>query len=210
MNIPNNMIHIWIGPKQAPLKWMNSWKQKHSSWNYRVFDNAELDNTKFYNQHLIDEYIKREKYNGVADLIRYELLYKEGGFLPPADAVCLHNTEELFTYDNMCYTVWENEIIQPGYVSPILASPSRHDFLKFIIEDLHKLSACDLKDKVWESTGNGYIGRMIEQHKPNVKIFPSHYFIPKHYKSKERYQGPDKIYCEQMWGTTLKNYDKGV
>lgn len=210
MNIPYNMIHIWVGPLQPPLTWMNTWKQKHPNWTYRIFDEQEFRNTNFYNQHLIEEYYKRGRFNGVADLIRYELLYKEGGFLPPADAVCLHNTEELFVHNNMCYTVYENEKIKPDYVSPILASPANHPFLKFLIEDLHKLSPSDLKDKVWESTGNGYVGRMIKEHLPDVKIFPSHYFIPQHYDSTERYNGTDKVYCDQMWGTTKKIYDKGI
>ena len=210
MNIPYNMIHIWIGPNPAPNTWMKTWQQLHTNWSYRIFDNAEFKNTKFHNQHLIDEYYSRGKYNGVADLIRYELLYSEGGFLPPADAVCYHNTEELFTTEKMCYTVYENEILKPDYVSPILASPKGHSFVEMLINDLHKLKPSQLEDKVWESTGNGYLGRMIKQHSPDVRIFPSHYFIPQHYKSKERYHGPDKVYCDQMWGTTKNNYDKGL
>src|SRR6056300_893411 len=104
MNIVKNMIHIWVGPRPAPVKWLNTWKEKHPDWNYYIFTDEMLKNRTFHNQHLIDEYYRRGKFNGVADLVRYELLYEEGGFLPPADAICLHNTDELFdSPEYFCY-----------------------------------------------------------------------------------------------------------
>lgn len=210
MNIPYNMIHIWIGPLQPPLQWMNTWKEKHPNWTYRIFDNTELENTRFINQHLIDEYLKREKYAGVADLIRYEILYKEGGFMPPGDAVCYENTEELFIEDKeLCYTVYENEIIRPGFVSPIYACNAGNIFVKEIIDRLNNLKPEDLLEP-WQSTGNFFLKNFIEEIRPNIKIFPSHYFIPKHFKSKKRYEGPDKVYSDQMWGSTRKTYNQGT
>jgi mannosyltransferase OCH1-like enzyme len=212
MNIPRQLLHIWIGPNPPPMKWMGTWPEKHPLWDYKVFSENDLKNRTFYNQHLIDEYYKRNKFNGVADLIRYELLYEYGGFIPPADAVCLENTEELFVEDeDTCYTVYENEIIRPGYVSPIYAACPQNKFIKLIIETLHALEPAQLKDRVWESTGNLFLKNMIELHNPKIKIFPSHFFIPKHFKAKTpRYIGPDKIYADQMWGTTRKTYDNGI
>lgn len=212
MNIEANMWHIWIGPLQPPLQWMNTWKEKHLHWNYKIIDNELMNSTKFYNQHLIDEYYSKEKYAGVADLIRYEFLYNHGGFCPPADAICLENTDELWVEDKeICYTVYENELIRPGYVSPIYACNPKNKFLEIIIETLHKLNPSDLSGKVWMSTGNYFLATMIEKHNPFIKIFPSHYFIPKHFKAKtKRYTGPDKIYADQMWGTTRSRYNEGV
>jgi len=211
MNIPRNMIHIWVGPNPAPQKWMNTWTDLHPDWRYRVFDDAELRSRKFVNQHLIDRYYEVGKFNGVADLIRYELLYQEGGFLPPADAVCLANTDELWVEGpDICYTVYENEVIKPGYVSPIYACCAGNRFLEIIIDTLNQLSPRDLSGKVWTSTGNLFLAGMIARHQPHIKIFPSHYFIPKHYKAKsQRYDGPDRVYADQMWGTTRNRYHQG-
>lgn len=212
MNIPNNLFHIWVGPNPAPNKWMTTWIEKHPLWIYKVFTDTDLKNKNFYNQHLINEYYQRGKFNGVADLIRYELLYEFGGFIPPADAVCLENTEELFIEDpEVCYTVYEHEIIRPGYVSPIYAACPKNSFLKIIIETLNKLNPDQLSDRVWESTGNLFLKNMIENHNPKIKIFPSHFFIPKHFKAKtKRYDGLDKVYADQMWGTTRKTYNNGI
>lgn len=211
MNLVPNMWHIWVGPDAAPIRWMNTWKQKHPDWNYVIFDNEKLAGTVFQNQHLIDEYYRRGKFNGVADLVRYELLYNQGGFCPPADAVCLQNTDELWCENkDICYTVYENEILKPGYVSPIYACNAGNNFVKIIIDTLHQLSAKDLSNKVWMSTGNLFLKDMIEKHQPFIKIFPSHYFIPEHFKAKtQRYTGSDKIYADQMWGTTRKRYHEG-
>lgn len=209
MNIPKKMIHIWIGTKPPPTHWMQTWPEKHPGWQYMVFDDVWFHRTKFRNQHVIDEYYRREKYNAVADLIRYELLYDHGGFLPPADAVCLNNTDELWCEpEYKCYTVYEHERARPHFVSPIYAANPGNVFLEIVIQKLGKVTIDQIENKkVWQVTGNEFLRWMIKQHKPEIKIFPSHYFIPKHYSAKtSRYSGPDKIYADQMWGTTRHIY----
>lgn len=212
MNIPFIMKHIWVGPNPAPSKWMQTWPKLHSNWEYSVFTDNDLKNRTFYNQHLIDEYYSRGKFNGVSDLIRYELLYETGGFFPEADSKCLNSVDELFTEDtDTCYTVYEHETIKPGFVSPILAANPGNKFLEQIIEKLHKLTPNQLTSKVWACTGNEFLMHTIKEFTPKIKIFPSHYFIPEHYSGKApRYTGPDKIYCDQLWGSTHKNYNEGV
>ena len=212
MSIPLKMWHIWIGPNPAPMSWMNTWQEKHPSWDYKIIDNTLMNATAFYNQHLIDEYLGRGKYNGVADLVRYELLLQHGGFVPPADAVCFENTNELWTASpDTCYTVYENEIIRPGYVSPIYACNPGNQFVQLVVDTLHRLDPSKLSNKVWESTGNLFLANMIAEHQPDIHVFPSHYFIPKHFKAKTpRYSGPDKVYADQMWGTTRKRYHEGT
>ena len=34
-----------------------------------------------------------------------------------------------------------------------------------------------------------------------MNVYPSHYFIPRHYTGLQ-YEGNDKIYAEQYWGST--------
>jgi mannosyltransferase OCH1-like enzyme len=207
MNIPSKMWHIWIGPNPPPLKWMDTWKLKHPNWEYKIIDNELFNSTKFYNQHLIDEYFSRKIYAGVADLIRYEFLYNYGGFCPPADAICLENTDELWSEPiDYCYTVYESENLRPEYVSPIYACNVKNLFLKEIIDTLNKLSPKELNNEPYKSTGNYFLSKLIKENNPKIKIFPSHYFIPKHFKSKTRYSGLDKVYADQMWGSTKKLY----
>jgi hypothetical protein len=214
MNIERKMTQIWIGNKPAPQKWMRTWKELHPNWQYNIFTQSDLESRKFKNQHLIDKYHKDGLFNGVSDLIRYELMYEQGGFFPEADSICLSNTEELFTSPKeYCYTCYEQEKIRPGYVQPILAANSDNEFLKQLIEELHSLRPEDLSRYPWESTGNAWLPKMISKYKPNITIWPSHFFIPKHYDRKSpQYIGTDKIYANHLWGSTNggTNYAEGI
>ena len=204
---------IWIGPYPAPIKWINTWKEKHPDWEFIIFTDKMLKARTWHNQHLINEYYERQKWAGVQDLIRYELLYSEGGFIPPADAECFHNTEELFISPaDHCYAVYENEEINPGYISPIYACNPKNEFVKMLIDELHKLKPEDLKTP-FRSTGNEWLSKMIKKMPNKITIFPSHYFIPVHFSPLAKpYSGNDKIYANQNWGSTksrLRNLKKG-
>lgn len=205
MNIPKRIGHIWVGPNPPPIKWMESWKDNHPDWEYVLYDNEYLQQEEFINQTLIDFYWNLGLYAGVADLMRYEILYKHGGFIPEADSYCYHNTDELFN-SSPIYTVYENELLRGKLASPILASQPNNKFLEQIITELSTLTI-DQLDTPWRTTGNLFIAEMIEKYQPDIKIFPSHYFIPVHHEG-IIYKGNDKIYCKQMFGSTFSSYAK--
>ena len=96
VQIPRKLSQIWIGPRTPPTAWMQSWRDKHPDWDYTLYDNAYLGETTFRNRAILDEYLRRGEYAGAADIMRYEILFRTGGFMPEADSICLENTEELF------------------------------------------------------------------------------------------------------------------
>jgi mannosyltransferase OCH1-like enzyme len=214
MNIEKKITQIWIGPNNPPIKWMNTWKDKHPDWEYYVFSQKDLEKTKFRNQKHIEYYYKKKIYAGVSDLIRYELIYERGGFWPEADMICLNNTEELFVSpSHYCYTCYENEEIREGYVQPIFAANPNNEFLLQLISELSDTPPEKLSLKPWESTGNQWLSHMIKKYEPDITIFPSHYFIPNHYSVKSTpYLGKDKIYANHVWGSTSTGtkYSSGV
>jgi len=68
--------------------------------------------------------------------------------------------------------------------------------------------APDIWMKTWKDKHPDWSYRhFLRRHKfeKDLTIFPSHYFIPEHYNG-EKYQGDDKIYAHQLWGTTSKKY----
>jgi mannosyltransferase OCH1-like enzyme len=208
--IPKEMTHIWIGPKPAPYHWMNTWKEKHPDWKYFVFDNKELEKTKFKNQELIDIYCNRKAYHGAADIIRYELLYERGGYIPGADYKCLHNVEELLECDeavkNVAYLIYENEIKRPGLLAPVIASTPYHPFLEKILEKISKIDLNNVSSEVWSTVGNLLMKEVRESYEGNdLVIFPSYFLVPRHYTGIE-YKGPGKIYAEHQWGQTNNLY----
>lgn len=205
MFIPKKLSHIWIGPLQPPVEWMDTWKEKHPDWEYTLYDNQFLKSFPFQNQNLIDKYYALGLYAGVADIMRYEILYEFGGLIAPADSVCYHNTDELFN-QACAYTVYENEFIRGKLVSPILACEAKNKFVGQLIEEL-KLISIDNLDEPWITTGNLFVAKMIEKYQPNITIFPSYHFVPIHYNGLV-YQGNGKVYAKQLFGSTQASYKK--
>lgn len=215
MNIEKKITQIWIGPRPAPLRWMNTWRDMHPDWEYSIFTDDMLKSRSWVNEKLISHYYNTGRYQGVSDLIRYELMWEQGGFWPEADMICLNNTEELFTSPaDYCYTCYENETHRPGNTQPIMACNPENEFLLRLVTELNKLEPHDLHPEPFRSTGNAWLAKMIPQWQPKITIWPSHYFIPNFYlASVERYNGPDKVYADHVWGSTGHqglDYSRGI
>ena len=230
----SKIIHaIWIGPLERPKKWMDTWPEKHPDWKYILWDNEKVFGRKWHNQKQIDFYRAKGKWHGVADLVRYEILFEQGGFMPGADSECLRSIDELFDNDYELFAVrcggeikdWAREDGKPTteiplflsrqdkrLIAPIYACKAGNEFAKSLIDGLHGV---EVFDEPWKTTGNVYCASMLKTHNPRIMIWPMHYFIPYHpitIDAKEPiiYIGKDKIYAKHFWGTTHRNYHKGI
>lgn len=204
--IPKIIHQLWIGPKPAPVKWMETWKKINPDWIYKLWTDKEIKNEKWINKKHIDYYYQKQIWHGVADVARYEILYNYGGCFFDADSECILPIDELFCDGREGYSCYENEKVRPGLIHPLIAAPKESDFAAELIEGL---SALKEVGEPWKTTGNKYMGEMVRKTNCNVKIFPSHYFIPEHFTG-EKYEGNGKIYARHLWGTTLENYETGV
>ncbi len=54
--IPKRLGHIWIGPKPAPMTWMQTWPELHPDWEYTIYDNDFLCSYPFRLRAHINEY----------------------------------------------------------------------------------------------------------------------------------------------------------
>ena len=151
----------------------------------------------------------RKEYSGVSDLMRYEILEEVSGFIPKADSICLRPTDELWDKAGAAYTVHENEVAKPGLVSPFLASVPKHQVFPYLQERAKQRNDPAALKPAWRSVGNRFLKFAIEEASQEIRsklvIFPSHNFIPEH-KDTEMYQGDGPVYCNQLWGTTMKRY----
>ena len=200
---PKVMHCIWVGPKPAPMKWIDTWKEKHPDWEYILWDNDKVFSRTWINQKHVDFYREKEIWHGLADVIRYEILYEYGGFLHAADSECLRPVDELID-DHDAWGVYENEKVRPGLISPLYACRKGNGFAWKLIQGL---KAKKEVGEPWMTTGNLYMKEMVEKaNDPKVKIFPSYYFSPKHYTGEE-YKGDFKPYARQFWGSTKGAYE---
>lgn len=206
IGIPMRLGHVWIGPYAPPIKWMNTWRVLNPHFAYTLYDNEFLHSFRFRTKPLIDEYIRRGQYAGVADLMRLEILFEYGGVIAEADSICVKPISELYKLDGV-YTVYEHEFIRGKLVSPIHASSPRNRFVGIMIDELLRVNPVDLEEP-WVSTGNLFTARMIDKYKPHdITIFPSCYFIPMHFTGVPSFvTGP--VYARQLFGTTRHAYGK--
>ena len=209
--IPKRLGHIWIGPKPAPLKWMQTWPEKHPDWEYTVYDNDFLVGFPFRLRRQINEYFWRGLYAGVQDMMRYEILFHFGGFMADADAICLHPVDELLDKPR-AYTVYDRpETDKFRGVCPLLACDPGNPLLGRIIDTLADTPPEALR-KAEVSTGNRFLMSKIREWQPTedaLKIWPTHYFVPWQKSDPDAYyDGPDRVYAEQKWATSMYAYNR--
>ena len=133
---------------------------KHQDWDYQLFDNSYLSSRRWRCEAQIAEYMKHRQYAGVSDLMRYEILLEQGGFLPEADSICLRSVDELFVLPSL-YTAYEHETntaLRESFLC-ILSMHPRPGIVfwhKFSTNCLnYNLSACCHRSRVW---GTGLSG----------------------------------------------------
>lgn len=210
--VPKLLHQIWVGPRKAPEAWLQTWRDSHPGWTYRLWTNRDLHEKLWINRGHMADYMRRRRYNGVADLMRYEILWRYGGLVAAADSVCVHPVDELLEDGHRIYAIatdlspYQEKQIPAnfGSTTPLYAAVPGHSFTACLIAGLRLQSYLGAPVR---ATGNRYMQRMLRKHKPEIKIWPMHYFIPEHFNG-WRYHGPDRVYAKHFWGTTRGTYPK--
>ena len=202
MSIPKIIHQIWVGDQsKRPVEMMETWKEKNPTWDYRFW--SEENMPKLRNQAQFDA---MNELAGKADILRYELLYNYGGFFIDADSICVNPLDDFFT-ENKAFCCWENEQIREGLMSNGYFATEKNSPLAerlivrigtYPVEEVAKLPNLTAWQVVGPVLLTDTVGSMPEC---GMKVYPSHYFIPRHYTGLQ-YEGNDKIYAEQYWGST--------
>lgn len=199
MTIPKIIHQVWIGPKEPPIKPMDTWKNKHPDFEYIRWNELEFEkrDMNFECQDKIDE---MTEINGKADIIRWEILYKYGGVFIDADSICIEKIDDMLM-NNKCFSGYEHEKLRPGLIATgTMGFPPKHPLVKGAIDFIKKNIIHT--NKAWITVGPGLLTQLYESGKyMDLKIFPSYTFLPIHHTNKE-YQGHGKIYAYQLWGST--------
>jgi len=116
LRVPKVIHFIWIGPKPFPresIENVRTWIAKHPDWTIKFWTDRErplphkhmqmarVQDLKFVG--LYNCYKKSENYAEKSDLLRYEILYQEGGIYVDHDVKCFQSFEPLCkAYDFFC------------------------------------------------------------------------------------------------------------
>ena len=114
--IPKILHFIWVGDDaRRPDNCIGTWMRHHPDWTIKIWDNASLSENEWVNAAHMRAMFGREL-NGVADMMRWEILYNEGGIVIDADSVCLRPLDDSLL-DCDAFACWESEMARPGLIA---------------------------------------------------------------------------------------------
>ena len=206
--IPKIIHQLWIGPKPAPTKFMDTWKEKNPDFEYIRWSEEELvkRNMVIECKNRVDE---MEEINGKADIIRWEILYKYGGVFVDADSICIEPIDDVLM-TKKCFAGWEQEELRPGLIATgTMGFPPNHPLVRHAIDHIKQncVSVAVTKKRAWITVGPMLLTNLYNTgFYKDLTIFPSYSFLPIHCTGKE-YNGYGKIYAYQEWGSTKQNYE---
>ncbi|QVL57858.1 MAG: hypothetical protein KFB93_01910 [Simkaniaceae bacterium] len=151
--IPKVIHFIWVGPNPFPkesVENINSWISHHPDWTFKFWTDRRrpLPNKKM-ELHLVSSFQfdelkhcfeESDNYAEKADLLRYELLYKEGGLYVDHDVKCFRTFAPFqANYDLYCGLEAPHEPILSSSISAcnnIIGARAGHPVLKKAIENV--------------------------------------------------------------------------
>ncbi|MDJ0651958.1 MAG: glycosyltransferase [Simkaniaceae bacterium] len=151
--IPKVIHFIWLGPNPFPKESVgniDSWIKNHPNWTvkfwtdrYRPLPNKKMELqfiANFTFDHVKDCYENSDNYAEKADILRYELLFKEGGVYVDHDVECFNSFESFHNnYDLYCGLEPPHEPILSSSISVcnnVIGSLPGHPVLKKTIENV--------------------------------------------------------------------------
>lgn len=113
--IPKKIQLIWLGsePTEEVLKVKKSWETFHPGWEVNLWNDKmaipliEEISKKFPN--IGEAWSKAVKFAEKADILRYCILYKEGGTYVDADLPCYGLIDDIHCHSKMCVSLEKND-----------------------------------------------------------------------------------------------------
>ena len=205
--IPKLIHFIWVGDEsKQPTNCMDTWRALNPDYEFLVWGNDDLENQDWLNKPHMLEMAKTE-WNGVADMMRWEILQAKGGIVVDADSIALRPLDD-HLLDCEAFACWENEILRPGLIAAgYFGCAPGNEFVAQIARDIHAEDSV-VTEKAWRTVGPLRLTEAYRKYTyTKLRIYPSHTFIPRHFLGLQ-YEGSDPVYADQLWGTTLTAYDE--
>lgn len=172
-----------------PMKWMDTWRKKNPDMEYCLW----VDYHDFRYEDKIDKLVAEGRYACAVDIMRVEILEKEGGVYIDADSVCLEPIQDAPFMDTQFFAAWDyTNLVANGVIGCTAGHPAIREYLERIANF----------DEYWE-----FGARLLTKclHYRDISILPTCTFYPK--SQKGRVAPLDgKVYAEQFWATTKGLY----
>lgn len=173
--IPQLMHFVWLGSPLPADRRRNieKWKDLHPGWEVRLWSESDLDVVT--NRPEFDAAVL---YAEKADIVRYEIVYREGGVYIDCDFEPLRNIEPLI--DGAQLVVGEQE--PAVYANSWFAATAGHPVLRYAIEQLPASVAGNLGSGVDQRTGPLFWTRCVRRASAaegiSVRVLPREVLYP--------------------------------
>jgi mannosyltransferase OCH1-like enzyme len=213
--IPKKIHQIWIGQKELPEKYKNfsdGIKKLHGDFEYILWTDNTLTRDNFYNYDII---MRCKSFAQKADIMRYEILYKEGGVYIDIDFELYKNISNLLI---RCLVLC-NESVRgaKNYMANSFIACTKNN--ENLFKCVNNVKNIDFSEPINFATGPYYFKKNLDfkenrsmrakgyktrflRGKESIYILPTHYLYPLHYSQKNK----DFIVNSETYG--VHHWDK--
>ncbi|MCP5505459.1 MAG: hypothetical protein H7A38_01075 [Chlamydiales bacterium] len=227
LKVPKTIHLIWLGPKPFPREYIDnirSWIAHHPDWNFKFWTDRRrpppcngmdvklVQNFEF--QFLKSHFDSSKNWAEKADILRYEVLYQEGGLFIDYNVKCsrpfhnLHSGYDFFACLEMPHEGINGRAITTG--NAVIGARRHHPVIKGAIGKVierwevmgAKYSGTDPFVQAQKALNRTFIalsdameGNLNRPENTDI-IFPANYFFPVH--------GTKGFYAEHFHGTAMQ------
>jgi len=215
-SIPKVLHFIWVGDEQkCPEACFETWRRLNPDFELKVWGNNELEQYDWRTRHHMEAMWQTGQLFGVADLMRWEILFNEGGFALDADSIAIEPLPH-WLFDCTAFACWENELVSPGVIANgyfgcqagdrlvghLIAKleSERHLATKFVWYKFRRKMV-----SAWKTVGpRPLTAAFHELGYSELTVLPSHFFCPRHLTSRT-YMGSGPVFCDQLFASSRPN-----
>lgn len=198
--IPKRLHFVWVGDQtKRPDAQINTWRLLNPDYQVTVWTNDSLKKG-WRLSNAMKTYWDDQKC-GVADCMRWEILYEFGGIALDADSECVRSLED-WLLEPEIFACWESEILRPGLIANgVVGAIPQHPLIGQIIQDMSQ-EKVDAPAWIW--SGPGRLTRAVREYEyRDITVYPSHYFLPEHFAGLP-YTGTGHVFATQSWNSTKR------
>lgn len=176
--IPKILHMIWVGVNSAPdyfFENLAAWKQLMPDWEFKIWTNADLTVTNIDKEYL-DLINKADTGAQKADLLRYYVVNKFGGYYVDSDITPQRSLNELDTNTHNIVLCHDLKIDWAYIINAFFAASPKHPILEFVIQQMYNVDYNN--SEIHLTTGPAALGKAYFNFKNNLNclILPYWFF----------------------------------
>jgi mannosyltransferase OCH1-like enzyme len=130
--IPLKLHMIWVGNNPVPdhvIKNYSDWKKLMPHWEFRLWSNDDINLNEF-SQEVIEKVHQANKGAQKADIMRYFIIEKYGGFYLDSDIVPIRSLDSLVYMNNDLVLYHDNHVTWNYIINCFFGASPNHPLLK--------------------------------------------------------------------------------